>query len=280
MRTKIETITPQRAARDLKKAEEADSNFRNLIPGRLEAMVRCMTEERWEPNGDSVSYNGNGELVDGQHRFVACVKADKPFETVVVYGVEDTIHKDTGAKRQAGQVLTRRLKIVNGTLVAAIVRLVEIRNSSGSVITESGGGAYQPDIKQILDYTKAHKPALKRSAAVGVTCRPYCTLTAGGYVHYQACKITRMREEADDFFHCLTTGTFPKDHPGRLILPRLVQNRTMTGAQYRLTRIEEIALLTRAWNAFALGDNPTKITLAHGRSAWTPENFPDLVESE
>ena len=53
--------------------------------------------------GDTIKFGRSGELLDGQHRLQACVDADKPFSTHVVFGIDDAVFDVL----DAGKVRTR-----------------------------------------------------------------------------------------------------------------------------------------------------------------------------
>jgi len=101
-----EIVTPKKAMEWLKR------NVANRPLGvkRVGFYARTMTDGAWKLNGDTIRFNGNGDLIDGQHRLSACVKADVSFETYVVRGLEhdafDTI--DQGKSRSIGDVFARQ----------------------------------------------------------------------------------------------------------------------------------------------------------------------------
>jgi hypothetical protein len=49
-----------------------------------------MSENRWKLNGETIKFNG-GVLIDGQHRLLACTKANTPFVSVVVNDVDSDV---------------------------------------------------------------------------------------------------------------------------------------------------------------------------------------------
>ena len=84
IKSSIKTINP-------KKAEEMlGSQIRNrtLSDPLILRYARDMKQENWDENGQSIIISEEGDLIDGQHRLHACIKADVPFRSVVTYGVE------------------------------------------------------------------------------------------------------------------------------------------------------------------------------------------------
>lgn len=100
-----ETITPKKAMEWLKR----NVHNRPLSNGTVDFYAKQMELGLWKLNGDCIRFNGNGDMIDGQHRLNACVRAGKPFESYVVKGLQhdafDTI--DQGRKRSMGDVFAR-----------------------------------------------------------------------------------------------------------------------------------------------------------------------------
>lgn len=84
LKTRVETITPTKAAKLLK----GNTRNRTLQLRRVSALAHDMTNGQWMLTGAPIVFNGDGTLLDGQHRLMACVNADTPFETLVVRGVQ------------------------------------------------------------------------------------------------------------------------------------------------------------------------------------------------
>lgn len=79
----IYTITPE-IARELL-ANPADKN-RPLKKSVVRKYARRIRAGLWRLTGEPILLNEKGALLDGQHRLSACIEADKPFDTVVLYG--------------------------------------------------------------------------------------------------------------------------------------------------------------------------------------------------
>lgn len=87
MRTVIEKITP-------KMAEEWLSNNmvnRNINQYRVASYAYAMANGTWQLNGETIKLDTNGQLIDGQHRLSAIIKAGATVEMMVVYDVPVTV---------------------------------------------------------------------------------------------------------------------------------------------------------------------------------------------
>lgn len=105
METRIEIITPEKASEWLTK----NRSNRPLSNKHVIRLASAITNDEWVVNGESVKFNGDDALVDGQHRLNAVIRAGKPIKSYVVRGLGndayDTI--DQGKARMLGDVLAR-----------------------------------------------------------------------------------------------------------------------------------------------------------------------------
>ena len=102
-KAEVVEITPAEAQRHL-------NNNRNNRKPRMtvvERYARDMRAGNWSITGESIAIDENGDLLNGQHRLMACVRAGVPFTTVLVTGVPPSAFRnmDTGAKRTIGDML-------------------------------------------------------------------------------------------------------------------------------------------------------------------------------
>lgn len=100
----VETITPSKAAEYLK----FNRSNRRLIGNRVEFYAKQMEKGQWKLTGDSIKFNSQGYLVDGQHRLQAVVKSGVTIQCLVIRNLDKDIFDvlDTGRGRQAGDVLS------------------------------------------------------------------------------------------------------------------------------------------------------------------------------
>lgn len=117
----IETISPQLAAAYLGSMIKRN---RLLRPKRVREYASLMTRDLWELNGESIKFNSQGQLIDGQHRLSASVASGKTFQSLVVRGIDTdaalaTI--DNGAPRSDADYLGFN-GISYGCLVSAAAR--------------------------------------------------------------------------------------------------------------------------------------------------------------
>ncbi len=144
---RVETITPKRAAEDLERSQGA--NYRTLTRSSAELLAKEMKDGLWELNGETIKYNGERLLIDGQHRMLACTIADVPFKTFVAYGVGSDMNIDTGRPRRLADILRRRGQPYYTVLAGALWWVW--RQETKGWHTNSQGRAPHGELMRLLD---------------------------------------------------------------------------------------------------------------------------------
>lgn len=102
---KVETITPEIAAKYLEKNE----GNRTISQGVVDRYARDMAAGRWRLTGETIVFGASGRLLNGQQRLWGCIESDTIFQVVVVRGIEDETAVmnvlDSGKARTLGDVL-------------------------------------------------------------------------------------------------------------------------------------------------------------------------------
>jgi hypothetical protein len=83
MNARIETITPELAARWLASA----GVNRHLKPRLVRRIAKAITEGEWSLNGESIIFDARERILDGQHRLAAIVAAGVTVQSLVVHGI-------------------------------------------------------------------------------------------------------------------------------------------------------------------------------------------------
>jgi hypothetical protein len=65
-----------------------NNNNRPISAATIRKYARDMRADKWLFTGDAIRFDKNRVLIDGQHRLMACIAAETPFRSLVVYGVE------------------------------------------------------------------------------------------------------------------------------------------------------------------------------------------------
>ena len=125
---KVETITPEKAAEYLQKNT---NNYRKLSRSVAARYADDIKNGRWELNGESIVFDEDGILKNGQHRLAGIIMAKTSAQITVIRGVSRTVTiHDMGCKRSVGQIVSSQGVDCNST-VAAAGRIIACRFRTG-----------------------------------------------------------------------------------------------------------------------------------------------------
>ncbi len=272
METKIEVIVPERARRDLQNSD--GKNFRKRNDGHIVRLSRAMRDKQWKLNGESIKYDRDGILKDGQHRFLACISANESFKTLVVYGIEDELNLDCGKKRSISDWLAH-----NGekdcTILAAALRL-QWRYDNDVLASFRNAGNHAPSNSDILQTLDEH-PEIRNSTKQATRYKYYLPPSTMAFVHYNAWET--HNKLADAFIDDLVKQVnLEENDPAFVLHKRLVENRRNIKSTMKPKVL--LAAAIKAWNAYLEG----RAITAHG-IRWTEagrgkEPFPDFYKPD
>jgi hypothetical protein len=122
MKSEVELITPEMAKHWL---TVANTNNRSLSQSHVADLARMMASGQWILSGQTISFDENGRLVDGQHRLSAVVKSGVSAPFLVVRGVPSNAFAviDVGRNRSAGTI-AQLSKLQDPSTVVAITRVL------------------------------------------------------------------------------------------------------------------------------------------------------------
>lgn len=262
VRTEVRTITPDEALAML----ERNSNNRTLRWGYVETLARDMKSGKWAFNGDAIRLNGTGRILDGQHRLHACVRSGRPFQTVVISGLTDSVHStiDTGAKRTLADELKWMGKTNVNNLAAAIALVWHYDNNRTAM---GQGGISRAESLALL----RRQPELEESL---VFSRGGRELGLMGSAYSAACHLLQREhgeEMVKEFTTHLTAGTdYTEDDPCLALRNYALSARVRT--LYRPTRVDWMAVIIKTMNCYLL-DRPLT-NLRWRRAGKGKEEFP------
>jgi hypothetical protein len=154
MRTERITITPQTASVMLASNIDRNRPVRQAIVGKY---ANDMKYGRWvADNGETIKFNAQGQLIDGQHRLNAIVKANVAVTIWVAYDVADTAFTtiDTGYLRSAGAIMHMGGEIDSNKKAALVRNLIKLR--AGDVKFKM----VQPSVTEILAFYEKNRPLI------------------------------------------------------------------------------------------------------------------------
>ena len=262
----VEVVTPEKAAEWL----VGNTHNRRQKATAIEKYAEDMAAGRWDLNGESLKFNGDGRLLDGQNRLLAVVQSRATIRSVVVRGVsaaaQDTM--DVGVSRRLSDVLQLRGEVNTIDLSSGIVTLWRwTQDPADSSFT---GG---PSIHQALAFLEEH-PGLRHSVNEAEKVRKAIGLrgSIGIALHYITSSIDAT--DAEGFWGRLVSGTeLTNDDPILLLRNALLADRSAAGLKgQRMSRAKTWALCVKSWNAYREGAKVKLLVWRPGGAR--PEAFP------
>ena len=295
--------------RGRKKTEAADAQWEVVTPETAEAWLKTMRtnrplndarvvqyalsmdNEQWSANGETIKFDKDGCLFDGQHRLHACSLAGKPFRTMVVRGVDDPAAfatVDSGRSRTMGDVLGVSGH-ANQNVMAAAALIVYYAKTKQLTVTGPKGASVKGHIKRLVkdsQFTGVHARVEPPKMDLLKFIEPYAeklhdsikfVQRAGGHkiapiTQLAACHFLfaeKSRESADRFIASLVEGAgLAKDDPILVLRERLLASKMSTT---KLTRWAAMLLMWKAWNYMRSAQRVKRILIMDG------EEYPKLL---
>lgn len=240
----VETVTPDMAAEWL----VGNTHNRSMKDKAVAKYATDIKAGLWDLNGESIKFNGDGRLLDGQNRLRAVIDAGVSIVTVVVRGIDARAQEtmDVGVSRRLSDVLKLRGEVSNIDLAAGLVAYWRFtQDPTDSSFT---GG---PSIHEALALLE-HHPALRESVRAAELTRKTIGLrgSIGIAMHYITTSIDAGDAEA--FWERLVSGAeLESDDPILQLRNAMLGDRKQHGQ--RMSRAKAWALTAKAWNAYREG---------------------------
>ena len=219
----------------------------------------------WDFNGDTFRFDTDGAMFDGQHRCEAIAAEGKPVPIILVTGLDPVAQDttDTGMRRTfadalklAGEVDVNNLASI--TMAAFLWKSGQIRGLKTGVSV------------RVLQKVLRDNPELRD--AVVVARRIYKTIAVQNSVLGLASWLFARIDQGDhdDFVNKLISGANLGEHsPIRLLREKLLAE---VGAKQRRSKVELLALIIKAWNAYRNGEELRQLKFITGGAK--PEAMP------
>ena len=281
----LETITPAQASKWL----QTMVNNRTLSQGKAIEYAIAIDDARWVVNGETIKFDTEGRLFDGQHRLQACVLAEKSFKSYVAYGIADpdafsTV--DVGKTRTHGDVFSiagyPSCNLASGAALLIYQYKQDLFGPGGSTNRRHTKGSKAilkklnrlpvkgADVtkEELLSFAAPFKERLISSVrfAENVKMRK---MLSGGMVagcYFLFCEKSEI--DAARFFTDLSEGIgLSGSDPLYWLRERLMAN---AAAPNKLTRGAVLTLVLKAWNKRRAGEKTKTLKLIEG------EEFPKI----
>jgi hypothetical protein len=259
----IREITPANAAALLL----LNTNNRSVRKRHVARLASAMRAGHWQLNGETLKFNGE-QLLDGQHRLLACIEANTPFITLVASGISSEAMPsiDKGTSRRTGDSL-RWLGFENGNDRAAMLKpLWALENGINLRSTQSYRNLNDFELIKIHERLIPHIDlavplASRMNHRVGLGRRSWgvaiCWMLMSG----------ADQDLVIDFMNRVANGDELKQEDPRFQLREWCQRvRGVTGPKRDLRTDEHLIAVIKSWNLWVNGKtakllkvNPTEV---------------------
>lgn len=263
-------LTPQ-LAKEWMARNPINRALRSGVVGRLADAIR---RGEWMLNGETIKFDWNGNMLDGQHRTAAAVEANQSIWVFVVKGLDPKSQEtvDRGIRRTLADMLKLRGEPYSPVLAAAINTYHRIQ--SGTLKYGAYSGRYYPSVQQAMRILEEN-PRIREGLAIGHRMGVTLKLSTGVT---GACRLLFMEKSEQDaiyFFEKLLTGSALEEGDPILVL-RNELLRDMTRLEERRYHLhEKAALVIKAWNAYRRGEKVERLSWRSGGAH--PEEFPVAI---
>jgi hypothetical protein len=243
----IVRVTPSLAAKWL----QSNQRNRPLSKRHWQFLASVMTAGDYILNGETIIFDSDNMLMDGQHRLHAVVESGVTIDALVVRGIDAQAFNtlDGGRARTTGEVLAMEGEVNSNALAGAVSQLVQFIDRGG-VMYSSGSGAsnVRKATPRLTERVLSVHPGLRESVAAMRTSPVY--RNQQGYVLHYLFGIVD-KQLADDFVSVLCNGSSDVGRPFNIIRESLIRTHLTTSL-----RCAFAGKCVKAFNAERSGDRP------------------------
>lgn len=266
----ILTITPARAQEMLAN----NTHNRSINQRAVDRLTAAILAGEWQFNAQPIQVAKDGTLLDGQHRLLACVKANLPIEVLVIWNAQMSSQEtmDMGKSRSVADILRLR-GYKNQSVIAALGRRIALAEvygfKAGIVISfrEVSNGAILRAAESIVDISRYTTQA----KAIADLCKFNSGLT--GYLMWWLDQVDRV--DSEFFWDKLYSGDGLQNGQAIYALRQFALNRDVKNRGTYLHNIQTAGIVLKAWNRFRTGEPVVRLNFRVGGA--NPEEIPDAI---
>jgi len=262
--TTWEEITPQKAQEYL----AMNKNNRHLMPKVVDSYAKDLKEGKWIIGTSTICFDINGNLIDGQHRLSAIIKAGIPVRMEVKRNLSEDAFKamDIGKVRLAKDMFSIA-GVSNYQNLSSVIKLaLQFEQESFSRKNYRMSNPELWDIYSIMpdkydEATKIGYAYYSQFREIGVS------FWGAMYLHLTLTK-KHSPEKVIRFFDELSDKISTDNDTLRLFRKKLRNMRELTGSVARSATF--LVLLIRTWNAWVTKNYKAKLPpqLKEGEELW------------
>ena len=263
LKAKKMPVTPQLAKQWL----ATNSDNRKPSPAWVGKLARDMRNGQFPNVGETIKFDTEGHLIDGQHRLMAVIESGKTVEFLIVEGIarEDRFKMDKNRRRSASDELTMGHGIPSAKSAQAVTRLVLLWE-----VEEVRGEVYKPTDAEIVDYVVQNRDAMNQAVRYGMGLRNEIGAlpAAFGALYFLTFRIDAAT--ALEFWEGVRKGEGLHAGDPELALRALIIRHAQKGGEKPVKPF--LAAGAKAWNSKREGKK-IKILALKGLTELTDEHF-------
>lgn len=264
-------VTPSLAAQML--ARNIKTN-RNLKAGRVLGYERDIRNDEWLITGEAIKFDADDNLIDGQNRLTAIVRADKGAWLLVVRNLEKgaVVPLDSGATRTGADsiVMAGIAPKTTAKAIAAIAAL-HTRWKEGYVRNAgSSGGGKETMTKNELAQAVLSIPNIEMAARVAEPIYRVLRLPLGAVGTAYLAFTEIDPKAANEFFERIRKGIQLGPGDPFTTLARRIASDGAGGYTRRMHSGLALFYLFRTWNAWRTGESLSRFQIGSANAGFTP----------
>ena len=246
---------------------------------------RDIAEGMWKPDGNTIKFDSDGNLIDGQHRLEACVQADKPIVSLVVWGVSHSYEDPASINFEKPMSIAWLIPDVTSIQAAQIASAAgwvysHQHNHLPNYATNSGWGSktYKKPSKKRLHKFIVERPELTQTVLdlwkykkLFNRVADFAFLAAMYYIVAPSAKQTFLLFLDELSGKC---RDFEESGPG-LLQTRLITARRQHGN--KMSKQLELFYLISFWNSYVEGERPRRLPSTKNGTLLKTAAFPHIL---
>ena len=229
----------------------------------IERYTRDMANGDWAFNGDAIRLSRTGNLLDGQHRLAALVKANVTLSMLVIGNLPDEAQDtmDLGAKRSMADQLALSEGLPNAKAVAAILRKC-VAYETGAATFEG----YKSTNAEMRHYLSEHPDVVVAADLAQAVARALPTPPSVLTTAYHLCRQVNSLAATAFYRDQVVDGVNLESDDPAYVLRRLLSRHTVNGSTTarRMAESDTFRYVIQAWDYYRDGRKIQKLQAPRG----------------
>lgn len=253
---------------------------RTINKPTVEQYARMMRNDKWNgQNDDAITFDNEGNLINGQHRLMAIVSSETEQEFMFKFGVDPSVKyiEGTGRLKTAADNLAMNGKLEYRNERQAVARLV-----FGFLYDQSRPFVYSNNVKvsnlDLGEIEEIYGDAILESLlfVMATSIRNVTVTSNAAFLHFLL-KQTEHKDKADQFITAMATGINMGATDPRLLVRNKLIADSLGKKEFRTNSNKKdacLGLFVKAWNSWIEGKDwkgrpqtPVGMPRIHGLTA-------------